>query len=559
MVQIRDITKNNFHFNKKSIVNCGGKHYIYPKNNQFKEQPDLKQTLFINNNIFLLWGLLIRADIYKKAIYKLWNIIINYQIIFHEDYMITFMIVILSKNYKYINKFALIHLNHIKSASSNHWNIKEYYLSILFFANNLYDYHIKHNPKDIILGINFIKLSLSCFKKGKELFPNMFNLFMDKILKNNYLTYEDEAFIKKEFGINKNNISILNEDEYYTIEAFQKLNYRDTNKEMGSIDNDTKISIIIICDEFKYLEKTINTIENQNFTKFEIIIIYDNDDKFNLDLIKNYIKIFSNIKLIKNKVKKGYLFSISKGILTSNGDYILILEPGYTLAKNNTLSEIYSEIIKNNIDILEFNLLINNSNDDNNISINSLSLYRCEHFISKITQELNILKYTKNMTEIDQEKELLFNKLIKTDIIKNIINEYKLIEYNEKIYNYYDDIILFLLSKNNVSFKHIDNYVAIQNLKNVEDLNHYKSTNKKSQKIKDSVFYINYIYEKSSNTKEEKERVFNIYNNMLSLIYNKFNKISKKSQELYEKFLNCQYISSSNKNVLKLYYHSLIN
>ena len=473
--------------------------------------------------------------------------------------MITFMIVILSKNYKYINKFALIHLNHIKSASSNHWNIKEYYLSILFFANILYDYHIKNNPKDIILGINFIKLSLSCFKKGKELFPNMFNLYIEKVLKNNYLSKKDELFIKNEFEIDKNNISILNEEEYYLIETFQKLNNINTNKALdNNVLNDIKISIIIICDEFIYLEKTINTIENQNFSNFEIIIIYDNDDEYNMNLIKKYIKIFSNIKLIRNKEKKGYLFSISKGILSSNGKYILVLEPGYTLAKDNILKEIYSEITTSDVDILEFNLLINNNND-NNISINSISLYKCEHFISKIREELNILKYTKNMSEIDQEKDLLSNKLIKANIIKNIINEYKLKEYIEKIYNYYNDIILFLLSKKNISFKHIDNYGVIQNFNNIVNLNHYKFMNKNSQKSKDSVFYINFLYEKSRNTKEEKEKVFNIYNNMLSLIFNKFNKISKKSQKLYEKFLNCKYISSSNKNLLKLYYHSLIN
>ena len=57
------------------------------------------------------------------------------------------MIVILAKNYKYINKFALFHYYHREAASSNHWNINEYYLSVLFFANNLYDYYMKKQFK----------------------------------------------------------------------------------------------------------------------------------------------------------------------------------------------------------------------------------------------------------------------------------------------------------------------------------------------------------------------------------------------------------------------------
>ena len=82
------------------------------------------------------------------------------------------------------------------------------------------------------------------------------------------------------------------------------------------------------------LEQTINSIENQiNFTDYEILLIYDNDDIYNLNEIHKFINLFSNIKLVENHEKKGYLFSISKGILPPNGKYILLMEPGYSLAK----------------------------------------------------------------------------------------------------------------------------------------------------------------------------------------------------------------------------------
>ena len=82
--------------------------------------------MYTNNNVFLLWGLLINTNIYKKAIYYLWKIIINYQIIFHEDYLILCIIIILSRNYKYMNLFSMIHLNNINSSSNKHWNLKDY-------------------------------------------------------------------------------------------------------------------------------------------------------------------------------------------------------------------------------------------------------------------------------------------------------------------------------------------------------------------------------------------------------------------------------------------------
>ena len=559
LVQMRDITKSNFHFNKKSIVNCVGQHYIYPKNNQFKKQPELKDTLFINNNIFLLWGLLIRADIYKEAIYKLWNIIVNYNIIFHEDYMVTFMIVILSKNYKYLNKFGLIHFNHRNSASNNHWKIKEYYLGILFFANNLYDFHIDNNPQDIHLAINFMKLSTYGIQKGGELYPNLYNHFINKVLSNDYLSITDKIFLEKNFKIKDKNtfldsnifLSILN---YQNSNSNLSLNY--INELDNNIYNGTKISIVIICDEFKYLKQTLNSIENQNFTNYEIIIIYDNDDDYNLNLIQKYINIFSNIKLIDNYEKKGNLFSISIGILSSKGEYILVLEPGYTLAKNTTLHYLYTECINNNyIDIIEFNLLINKYT---NITKSSLSLYKCEHFESKIKKEMETIIFNKNINGIDQEKEILFNKLIKADLLKNIIDKYKLMEYKNIIYNYYDDIIFFILSKNNTSIQHISDYGAIRHEKYTKSLSRNELLNDNNQKIKDTIFYINFLYDNSNDTFEEKEKVLNKFNNYLSTIYNKFNKSTLQSHELYEKFIDCNYISQSNKNMLELYYHSLI-
>lgn len=54
-VKIRDITKSNFHFSKKSIVNVVGENYIYPKNNQYKEQPELK-IVYLLIIIFFYYG-----------------------------------------------------------------------------------------------------------------------------------------------------------------------------------------------------------------------------------------------------------------------------------------------------------------------------------------------------------------------------------------------------------------------------------------------------------------------------------------------------------------------
>ena len=69
---------------------------IYPKKrrkNIMMIQPQLKFSIFKTNNM-LLWGNLFNADLYKKVIYNLWPIIINYKIIFQEDFLLIFFILI---------------------------------------------------------------------------------------------------------------------------------------------------------------------------------------------------------------------------------------------------------------------------------------------------------------------------------------------------------------------------------------------------------------------------------------------------------------------------------
>ena len=92
LVQIRDIYNDNYILNKDIRVNYPAKHFIKRQiyNKSYPEtQPTLKNEIFIKGNLYLLWGLLIKTDIYKKAIYHLCPLILNYQLIYYEDYVVT--------------------------------------------------------------------------------------------------------------------------------------------------------------------------------------------------------------------------------------------------------------------------------------------------------------------------------------------------------------------------------------------------------------------------------------------------------------------------------------
>ena len=76
LVQFRDILKENFNFNKYTRINQIYQHYIYYKETVIETQPKLKNELFIKYKTnYILWGLLIKSEIYKKSIYYLWPLI----------------------------------------------------------------------------------------------------------------------------------------------------------------------------------------------------------------------------------------------------------------------------------------------------------------------------------------------------------------------------------------------------------------------------------------------------------------------------------------------------
>jgi len=470
----------------------------------------------------------------------------NYQLIFHEDYAISFMLIILAKKYKYLNQFALLHLIHSKSASNNYMDKKNYYLSVLFVSYLIYEYHIKYNPKDIIILINYINLFMECFKYGKQYYPELFKKIINIILNNNYLSNFKKLDIINQIYNNHNLEINSNSYSYIDLKIYTSIIQNNIVSKYYS-NNVYQISIIIYCNEFKFLRQTLNSILEQIYINFEIFIIFDNTEKKDIYYINNYIKKYKFIQLIHNKNIKGILYSISIGILKTNGKYILYLQPGYILSKETLLNEIYVKINNNNLDILEFNIF----------NIQSLSIYKCLHIKSNIY--LDSIKYNKLYKGIDQEKELLFNKLIKADLLKNTIKEFNIIKYKNIIFNYYDNILLFSLSNKNIKFEHIDIIGIIQNNKVIKELNLTNNINNKEQKLNDSIFYINYLYQNSNDTYEGKKYSLNEFFNVLSIIYNKFNNNSIDSKELFKKFNNSKYINNEDKKDLNFYYNSLIN
>jgi glycosyltransferase involved in cell wall biosynthesis len=523
------------------------------KDNLYKTQPELR-FLFFNNYNFLLWGLLIKTEIYKKVITHIWPIIINYRLALFEDFEITFFLLIFAKNFQFINYFFIIHLFHPNAVTFSYLTTKEDYLSQLFVSNNMMNYYLDDHPEDIHIMVNYIRTMTVIIDTKEPLYPDFNKYIIRKIMANNYLTYEEKEQILKRYHLTKQGYKIWNTYEYFMpsskynmIFSYQQMINQNKNKLIKNIPLKPRFSIIVYCNEYKYLENVINSIEYQNFDDYEIILIYDNNNITESNSIEEFAELYNNIKLINNMEEKGRFYSFTKGILESKGEYILTIKPGYTLATETVLSELNNNVYDS--DIIEFNLL---TNSEETVKNNTLDLYKCFlHFKSEIN--LDLIKANKRVRPIDLKKELIENKLIKSDIYKSIINDYKSIFEDNVVYNYYDEIFMYLINKKGIKINHINNIGMIQ-YRNVVKLFEEKN---QEQKINDTIFYINFLFEHSDNTIEGKRYAIYEFYDHLNIIFNRYNKIPEEAKELVNKFLNCIFISQYKKNNLNFYYRSL--
>jgi len=112
-----------------------------------------------------------------------------------------------------------------------------------------------------------------------------------------------------------------------------------------------KISVIIpIYNGEKFLQRSLESILSQTLKEIEIIIINDGSTDDSLSIIKNYMKNFTNIKLINQK-NLGASLSRQNGIKIAKGEYIAFVDSDDFIEKE-MYKEMYSHAKKTNADIV---------------------------------------------------------------------------------------------------------------------------------------------------------------------------------------------------------------
>lgn len=86
------------------------------------------------------------------------------------------------------------------------------------------------------------------------------------------------------------------------------------------------VSIVIpLYNGSKFIRQTINSCLDQDYNDIEVIVIDDCSKDDSYYITKRISDYHDNVKLIKNESNLGFCKTANKGIMLSNGEYILVL------------------------------------------------------------------------------------------------------------------------------------------------------------------------------------------------------------------------------------------
>ena len=172
----------------------------------------------------------------------------------------------------------------------------------------------------------------------------------------------------------------------------------------------------------KFILKTIESVINQKFKNFELIIIYDDSDKSDLKYLREICKKNNRIKILINKINHGAGFSRNKGLKRANGKYVAFLDAD-DIWHPNKINFQLNYMIRNKIDISHTSYkIINNHNKiigfrkAKKLEYNQL-LKSCDIGLSTVMIKKSILKKDQFPKLKTKEDYVLWLKLTKKKFI----------------------------------------------------------------------------------------------------------------------------------------------
>lgn len=308
-----------------------------------------------------------------------------------------------------------------------------------------------------------------------------------------------------------------------------------------------KISVVIpVLNSENFIHRTILSIQNQNFSDFEIVVINDYSIDNSFKIMKKLSEQDKRIKIINNTKHMGQFYSRCVGTLLSKGKYVLPLDSDDMFLIHDLFYILYNELKTNKPDMLKFRG-IKTLNINSFLNNQNISLFR--GYIKK-NQIINQPYLSKN----SYKKCSLQSTCIISELFKNVVN-YNCKNYLYEHITYYEDCII--------------NYYILQFARNCEQIlkigylyvyrpGSNSHTEKYLNKMKGEIYYYETIFENSNALLQHKLLVIQaLFKLSKKNLYQKLledDTIRKKLDLVFEKIMSDKSISKSNKTLLNNFF-----
>ena len=329
------------------------------------------------------------------------------------------------------------------------------------------------------------------------------------------------------------------------------------NTEKVKLFENPNISIVIPCYNCKkFILRAIRSIQNQNFSNFEIVISNDGSTEDNLVFIEQLQKEENRIRIINNKINMGLLYTRCIGTLASKGKYILPMDSDDMFLDKDVFSVLLNIISKGNFDIIIYNSIFTNLKPDVYTTKIAPSYFDNKHKPNRILFQPDLGYYhitpSNNHEQLQFNDELIHGKFFKTKIYKIAINKLGKERYSRYMISGEDDLINNIIFNTAKSAKFISKYGYLY-INNEESFS--KQQNDKVQNVRNYLYLLDSLIDFTLNIPRNKRILVNfiIYlykQKNLNELLNTEND-NKLFVSCLDRILNCPFISDKQKNEIR--------
>ena len=331
------------------------------------------------------------------------------------------------------------------------------------------------------------------------------------------------------------------------------------NKTYKYIKQPKITAIIPLYNCERTIESALHSIQYQNMSEIEILLINDFSKDNTSKILKNSQKKDFRIKVINNHKNMGTLYSRSIGVLISKGEYIFGLDNDDMYFDNDIFDYIYKKGKKESLDIIHFSSV--------NILNYTEEIFRMKNIYSyQYPDELYIEQPELGMWMIKFKgkflvhNNMIWDKCIRTSIYKKAINHMGIQRFSKFLSWAEDTSINFIIFNLAKSFKYVHKYGIAHFL----GKNTASNRQRIDSKIFGDVFFLDIIFDFSRNNTEDKNLIIGqaLY---ILYKYKKYNitKFNTDINSIYfksvlNKIFHSKYLNKLNKRKLKGLFSSFL-